>query len=141
MTTVNSLDIFVCTNFIHLEFYIQVYMTTVNSLDIFVCTNFIHLEFYIQVYMTTVNSLGIFVCTNFIHLEVYIQVYMTTVNSLDILVCWVCVAQSLVFFVVLSRNLFVLLSCLCLYFFDLCLLITPLVSSNLSELQSMKGSG
>jgi hypothetical protein len=62
--------------------------------------SFIHLEVYIQVYMTTVNSLDIFVCTNFSHLEVYIQVYMTTVNSLDILVCWVCVAQSLVFFVV-----------------------------------------
>ena len=82
-----------------------------------------------------------FVRTNFIHLEVYIQVYMTTVNSLDIFVCWVCGAQSLGFFVVFSRNLFVLLSCLCLYFFDLCLLITPLVSSNVSELQSMKGSG
>ena len=37
--------------------------------------------------------------------------YMTTVNSLDIFCC-VCVAQSLVFFVVFSRNLFVLLSCL-----------------------------
>jgi hypothetical protein len=74
-----------------------------------------------------------FVCTNFIHLEVYIQVYMTTVNSLNIFISCVCVAQSLVFFVVLSRSLFVILSCLCLYFFDLCLLITPLVSSNLSE--------
>ena len=37
------------------------YMTTVNSLDIFVCMNFIHLEVYIQVYMTTVNSLDIIV--------------------------------------------------------------------------------
>jgi hypothetical protein len=49
----------------------------------------------------------------------------------------VCVAQSLVFCVVFCRSLFVLLyiffcALCCLFFFDLRILITPLVSSNSS---------
>ena len=49
----------------------------------------------------------------------------------------VCVAQSLVFCVVFCRSLFVLLyfffcPLFCLFFFDLRILITPLVSSNSS---------
>ena len=46
----------------------------------------------------------------------------------------VCVAKALIFFVIVCRPLFVFffLSCFCLFLFDLWLLLTPLMSSNLS---------
>ena len=77
--------------------------------------------------------------------EVFIPVFITIVNSSNTCFSSVRVAESSVFCEVLSRNYVVLLSFLFLAIvlpvpFRFTLLITPLVSSNLSVLQSMQGS-